>query len=134
LQIQKAGAIYFAVVFGTGFILGPLRILWLVPRVGERTAELIETPIMLLVIVFAARWVARRFARPSTAFRLLGMGLVALSFLLFCEFTFVLYLRGLNIHEYFANRDPMAGTVYLVMLGLFVIMPVLFARRRNHLR
>ncbi len=134
MQIQKAGAIYFAVVFGTGFILGPLRILWLVPRVGERTAELIETPIMLLVIVFAARWVARRFARPSTAFRLLGMGLVALSFLLFCEFTFVLYLRGLNIHEYFANRDPMAGTVYLVMLGLFVIMPVLFARRRNHLR
>ncbi len=134
MQIQKAGAIYFAVVFGTGFILGPLRILWLVPRVGERTAELIETPIMLLVIVFAARWVARRFGRPSTAFRLLGMGLVALSFLLFCEFTFVLYLRGLNIHEYFANRDPMAGTVYLVMLGLFVIMPVLFARRRNHLR
>lgn len=63
MQILKGGSIYFAVVFGAGFILGPLRILGLVPRVGERLAELIETPIMLVVVILAARWVSRRLLR-----------------------------------------------------------------------
>lgn len=71
------------------------------------------------------------FVTPLTPFRLLGVGLVALSLLLLCEFTVVLYLRGLTIPEYFAKRDPVAGTVYLVMLGLFAIRPFLFARRGN---
>ena len=34
--------------------------MWLVPRLGTRIAELIETPIMLLVSVVAARWLVRR--------------------------------------------------------------------------
>ena len=47
MQILKAGVLYFALVFGVGFELGPIRIMWAVPRFGERTAELMETPIML---------------------------------------------------------------------------------------
>ena len=31
--------------------------------------------------------------------------------------------------EYVASRDPVAGMVYLVMLGVFAIMPMLVARR-----
>ena len=30
MQLLKAGATYFALVFGAGFVLGPIRILWLV--------------------------------------------------------------------------------------------------------
>jgi hypothetical protein len=29
------------------------------------------------------------------------------------------------------SRDPVAGTVYIVMLGLFAIMPLLVARRSD---
>ncbi len=47
MQILKAGVLYFAVVFGAGFILGPVRILWVAPRLGTRMAELLEMPIML---------------------------------------------------------------------------------------
>ena len=54
-QILKAGTLYFALAFGAGFVLGSIRVLWVVPRLGERTAELMETPIMLVVTVFAAR-------------------------------------------------------------------------------
>ena len=50
MRYLKAAAIYFALVFGAGCVLGPVRILWLVPRVGTRAAELIEMPIMLAVI------------------------------------------------------------------------------------
>ena len=57
------------------------------------------------------------------------MGCVALGLLLVAEFTLVLWLRGLSIGEYLASRDPVSGTVYYVMLGVFAIMPLLVARR-----
>ena len=129
MHVLKAGALYFGLVFGTGFVLGPIRILWLVPRVGERTAELMEAPIMLGVIVLAARWIARRVAVPPAPPRLLGVGVVALGLLIVVEFTVVLWLRGLTIGEYFARRDPVAGTAYIMMLGVFTVMPLLVARK-----
>ncbi len=48
MQIFKAGVLYFTIVFD--FVLGPIRVLWLVPRFGTRMAELMEMPIMLVVI------------------------------------------------------------------------------------
>jgi hypothetical protein len=128
-RLLKAGALYFVLVFGAGFVLGPIRILWVVPRFGERTAELMEAPIMLVVIVLAARWIARRVVVPPTPPSLLGVGVVALGLLLVVEFTVVLWLRGLTIGEYFARRYPAAGTVYMVMLGVFAVMPLLAARK-----
>lgn len=129
MHVLKAGVLYFALAFGAGFVLGPIRVLWVVPRVGERTAELMETPIMLVVIMLAARWVARRLALASTSTTRLGVGGVALGCLLIAEWTMVLWLRGLTMGEYVASRDPVAGMVYLVMLGVFAIMPMLVARR-----
>ena len=64
MQILKAGLIYFALVFGAGFVLGTVRTLWFVPRVGTRIAELMETPIMLVVTIVAARWIVRHLAIP----------------------------------------------------------------------
>jgi hypothetical protein len=122
MRILKAGALYFAIVFGTGFVLGPIRILWAVPRYGARVSELMESPIMFVVTIVAARWIVRRLALPSTPPSRLGMGCVALCLLLVAEFTLVLWLRGLSISEYLASRDPVSGTVYYIMLGVFAIM------------
>ena len=129
MRILKAGVLYFALVFGAGFVLGTIRTLWIVPRVGTRMAELMETPIMLVITIFAARWTVRRLVVPSTPPARLGMGFVALGLVLVAEFTLVLWLRGLTIREYFASRDPVAGTVYYVMLAVFAVMPLLVARR-----
>ena len=52
----KAGVLYFALVFAAGFALGTMRTLWVMPRLGARTAELIEQPVMLGVSILAARW------------------------------------------------------------------------------
>jgi hypothetical protein len=129
MEIPKAGALYYGLVFGAGFVLGTLRVLWVVPRLGTRMSELMETPIMLLVTIVAARWVVKRLAVPYTRSARLGMGCVALGFLLVSEFALALGLRGMSISEYFASRDSVSGTVYYALLGLFAVMPLLVARR-----
>jgi hypothetical protein len=88
-----------------------------------------EAPIMLVVTILAARWIVRRLAVPPKASSRLGMGCVALALMLVAEFTLVLWLRGLSISEYLASRDPVSGTVYYAMLGMFCIMPLLVAPR-----
>jgi len=45
-ETLEAGVLYFALVFAVGFLLGTVRTLWAVPRLGVRTAELMEQPIM----------------------------------------------------------------------------------------
>ena len=110
MRAVKSGLLYFALVFAAGFMLGPIRIFWIAPRVGLRTAELLEAPVMLLVSLVAARWIVRRFAVPPNLSHRLGMGCIALVFMLVAEFTLVLWLRGVSIHQYLVERDPVAGT------------------------
>jgi len=130
-MIVKAAGIYFALVFGAGFALGTIRVLWLVPAVGTRTAELLEMPIMLIVVILSARWMTQQFQVPPTASSRLGMGGMALAMALALDFTVVLWLRGLSFREYIEAFDPVAGTAYFVMLGLFALMPwfVVYGRR-----
>ena len=129
MSILKAGVLYFTLVFGAGFVLGIIRTLWVVPRFGTRMAELMETPIMLVVTIVVARWIVHRLVLPSVPPSRLGMGFVALGLMLVAEFGFVLWLRGLSIREYLASRDPVSQTVYYLMLGMFAIIPFLIARR-----
>ena len=127
MQLLKAAMMYFALVFGAGFALGTIRVLWVVPAVGTRTAELLEAPLMLVVIIVAARWVARHVEVPLTASSRLGMGGIALALVVVLDSTVVLWIRGLSISQYFEAFDPVAGTVYFVMLGVFAMMPLLVA-------
>jgi len=125
MQTVKAGALYFGLVFGAGFVLGAIRTLWVVPRFGRRTAELMEMPIMLAATIVAARWIVLRLSVPSMWSVRLEMGCMALVLMLIAEFGFVLWIRGLSIKEYFATRDPVSGAAYYLLLMVFAIMPSL---------
>ena len=124
-QALKVGALYFAAVFAVGFVLGTIRTLWVTPRIGARAAELIESPIMLVVVVLAARVVVRRHAELTNWMNWLSVGLFALALMLLVEFTVVLWVRGLSLAQYFATRDPVSTMVYFVLLGVFAVLPVL---------
>lgn len=128
MQVLKAAIVYFGLAFGAGFALGTVRVLWIVPRVGTKTAELLEAPIMLAVTILAARWVVRRLSPRVGAAARLGVGFIALGCLLVAEFGVALWLRGLTIREYLAGRDPVSGTVYFILLGVFAVMPLFVAR------
>ena len=131
MQTMKAAGLYFALVFGAGFVLGTIRVLWVVPAFGPRTAELLEMPVMLAIVVLSARWVTQHVQVPPTASSQIGMGGMALVMALALDFTVILWIRGLSFLQYVDAFDPVAGTAYFVMLGLFALMPwfVVCARR-----
>ena len=129
MQMLEAGTVYFALVFDVGFVLGAIRTLWVVPRVGTRKAELTEMPVMLAVTILAARWTVLRLAVPPMLSARIGMGCIALVLMLLAEFGFVLWIRGLSIKEYFSTRDPVSGTAYYAMLVVFAVMPMLVSKK-----
>lgn len=128
MRVLRPALTYFALVFGTGFVLGVVRVTWLVPRVGERIAELVEMPLMFIVIVFAARWVVRRFALRARS-ALLATGIAAVVLLLLAEFTFAVVLQARPLVDYITSRDPVSGGVYLALLLLMALMPRVLVRR-----
>lgn len=130
MRILKAAGLYFILVFGAGFLLGIVRVPFLVPRVGVRVAELLEMPVMLVAIVLAARLVVRVFALrrwPTSA----CTGLLALAFTLVAEFSFARLLQGQSPIQYIASRDPVSGSVYAAVLLLFALMPALISRSQR---
>lgn len=125
----KAGAAYFGLVFGSGFLLGCIRVPLLVPRLGERLAELLEMPIQFIVIVFAARYVVRRFRLPADTMTRVGVGLVALGLAIAAELLLAVAMSDRSLGQYIASRDPVSGSVYLLMLLVFALLPLALARR-----
>ncbi|MGA3176077.1 MAG: hypothetical protein ABSE19_01890 [Candidatus Acidiferrum sp.] len=85
MKTARAGLTYFAIIFGVGFVLGTIRVFLVVPQVGVRTAELIEEPIMFMVVLLAARWLVRRFTLELFGDRL-SAGLIGLGLLLAAEY------------------------------------------------
>ncbi len=121
-RVGLAGFLYFIAVFQVGFLLGILRVLWLEPWLGTRSAELLEMPFMLVAIMFASRWVVRRM-RLDHIKEPLWAGLFALALLLIAEVAVVLELRGVSISDYVHDRDAVTGTIYLIMLWVFALFP-----------
>ena len=123
LKTIQAGLSYFAIVFGTGFILGAFRVSLLVPRIGERWAELAEMPLMAIVIFWAAGFILRHFEAMRSPMRALVAGLLALAMLMSAELTLATLLQGKTLGEYIGSRDKVSGSVYLALLLVFAAMP-----------
>lgn len=119
----RAGFTYFAIVLGTGFALGVIRVPFLVPRMGERWAELAEMPIMATVIFFAAGLVLRRFPDIHTPAKALMAGVLAFVLTVAAELGLALVLQDRSLGEYIGSRDKVSGSVYLALLLVFAAMP-----------
>ena len=121
---MRAAAVYFCLVFGVGFLLGPVRVLFLEPRIGLRAAELTELPFMIAAITLAARFILRRYPRGP-----LRTGLVALALLLGAEISVGMLMRGLSLAQILFDRDPVSGPAYYASLAYFAILPWYLSRR-----
>lgn len=131
MLILKAGLTYFVIVFGAGFALALVRLPLLVPRFGVRTAELLETPVMLAVIFWASRRLIHHYPDLHRSSRLLA-GAVALVLLVGAELLLAHALGTRSLGQYIASRDPVSGSVYLASLVLFAVAPAI-GKSRSHL-
>ena len=84
-QTTKAGALYAIIVLLNGFIVGTIRVLLLVPGVGETTAVIVEAPIMLAASWFVCHWCVDRLSVRRTVPAGSLMGLVAFLVLMSAE-------------------------------------------------
>lgn len=128
-QVLKAGVMYFLVVVGAEFVLEVIRLQVVALHVGERLAEMLEIPNVLLATIIGARWVIDRFTFPPLPGIRLSVGLVALVLLLIGEVAVILPLHGLSIAEYLASQDPVVGVAPLGALGVLTVMPFLVGYR-----
>ena len=128
MKLFTASAVYFAIVFGAGFVFGMARVMWLVPTVGVRVAELTELPLMLAVVFVAARWVNRRFLAERNQPSRLIVGVTALVLLLLAELIIGVMFLDVTPKDAFLTRDPVSGTGYYLSLCVFALMPWFIGR------
>jgi len=118
-----AALVYFGLVLGTGFVLGIIRVPFIVPKIGERWAELAEMPIMATVIFISSGYILNRFPEIQTSAHSLIVGFLALALSVFAEIGLAVALQSQTLVEYFASRDKVSGSVYIVLLVFFALMP-----------
>jgi hypothetical protein len=119
----RAAVVHFAIVLGAGFVLGVFRVPLLVPRIGERWAELAEMPVMAGVIFFAAGYLLRRFPEICSPGRALVTGFLALVFSVAAELGLAALLQDRTLLEFIGSRDKISGSVYVALLLVFAVMP-----------
>ena len=129
MRIAAAAVLYFAVVFGVGFLLGPIRVLFLEPHLGPTSAALCEAPFLVAAMVFASRWVPRfvRLRRDGSSLALMGGGTLVLQQM--ADVAVGIGLRGIAPSEQLAHFFTAPALVYAGLLLAFAAMPIVVHRR-----
>jgi hypothetical protein len=128
VKIASAAVLYFLAVFGAGFVLGPIRVLWLEPRLGVVTATLCEAPFLLLAMIAAAYWIPRLIRLAAGIGAMLAMGLGALALQQGADFVVGTALRGISATDQVARLTSPEGAIYAALLVLFALMPAIVNR------
>lgn len=130
VRTAAAALLYFAVVFGVGFVLGPIRVLRLEPRFGQTIAVACESPFHLVAMAVAARWLPAAMRLPRKLKWLALMGLGALALQQAADIVVGIALRGSGPAAHLAYFATPAGLIYAGLLLLFAAMPALVNYRR----
>ena len=123
----KAGTAYFVCVFAVGFVLGPIRELWIIPRVGRVLAILAESVVMLAVSVFFAQRILRWFAVPKRMGTRVAVGVIAFALLQIAEVGLAFWLRGQNPRQYVFSFWSVPGAISLLVQMAFGAIPAVTA-------
>lgn len=126
----KAGATYFIAVFFVAFVIGIIRVLVLVPKIGEVIAVSLEAPVVLSVSWFAARWAAGRFRLTHTISSRLTMGGFAFALLMIVELAMATLIFGQPLSDYFAAVGSLPGAIGLGTQMIFAFIPLIQRTRQ----
>ena len=121
--LSLAAALYFALVFAAGFVLGTIRVLMIAPRLGELAAVLLETPVMLVLSWLACGAAIRAFAIRGRGPGLV-MGAAAFALLMTAEFALSLLVFGRSPDQFVRAFTAPAGALGLASQVAFGLFPV----------
>tara|TARA_R110000824_G_scaffold48175_19_gene136304 strand:+ start:792 stop:1202 length:411 start_codon:yes stop_codon:yes gene_type:complete len=124
-NVLKAAIFYFLGVFTLGFILGTMRIFFLVPQTGPVNAVLIEIPVMLFFSWFFCRFLTRRFAIPPEPYERLMMGFIAFACLMTGEALVAVLLQQGRMTDFFMTFDLPENRIGLGGQIAFALFPML---------
>ena len=122
MRIAGAGLAYWAVVFALGFVLGTVRVTWVIPAVGLMPATLLELPIILGASWLAAGWLVRRFAIVGSG-EALAVGALAFAILMVAECALAGMLAGQSPAQWLAGLRQPHALVGLSGQVVFALMP-----------
>lgn len=131
-RVLIGGLVYFLLAFGLGFLLGSLRVLVLVPRMGLLAAVAVEVPLMLFATWWQARWTVRKLAVPADASERLMMGAVAFSLLMLAEAGLAVIALSMTPAGWLAGLATPAGVLGLLGQIVFALWPWVQGRRKRH--
>ena len=127
-RVLHAAALYFALVFAVGLMLGPPRVLWLEPWLGKTIAVLLEAPLLIAAMWFAAR-LAPAWARVQGGWlSYLCIGFAALLLQQIADLAVGFGFRGMTLAEQTAYFATPAGLIYILTLIAFALIPLIRSR------
>jgi hypothetical protein len=122
VRIASAAIVYWAVVFALGFVLGTVRVLWVIPLVGLIPATLLELPVILAASWFAAGWLVHRFVIVSSS-EALAVGALAFVVLMAAECAMAGVLIGQTPAQWLAGLAEPHALLGLAGQVAFALMP-----------
>jgi hypothetical protein len=121
----KTGFIYFLIMFAVGFALGVVRVLLVVPHVGELYAVLLEVPLMVFISWQVSRWVLRRYFKGNDLQNYLIIGVSALLFLIIVEYLLAVTVFHRSTSEFILGLQSLPGAIGLTGQIIFGAIPVM---------
>ncbi|OAE99916.1 hypothetical protein AYJ54_32020 [Bradyrhizobium centrolobii] len=128
-------AAYFAIVFAAGFALGVLRVLVLLPSLGETVAVLLEMPVILTSAWLACRWIITRFGVPKKGTAGLIMGGLAFALLMTAEFLLATLGLERTVSEQlirYGRVPELRGLAGQLLFAAFPNIQLALMRRSEH--
>lgn len=128
MKVFKVGFLYFFITFVIAFVLGIMRVMFVIPVVGELTAVLIEIPLMIFVSWKVSAWVSTKYFLDRAVKDYLLVGAIAFLFLMVAEYFLAVFAFGRTSGEYILSLQTEAGLIGL--LGQIGFAAVPFAQRK----
>ena len=115
-------------LFAFGFVLGTIRVLFVVPHIGELAATIAEVPVMLTAAYYTCRWAIRRWQVPSTTAIRLAMVPWFLALLFVFEALLGATLFGRSVAEQWTALGSPAGLVGISAQIIAAILPLFVSK------
>ena len=126
-----AASAYFLALFSLGFVLGTIRVIFVVPRVGELAATIAEVPVMLAAAYFVCRWAIRRWQVPPAIAVRLAMVPWFLALLFAFEALLGAILFGRSVAEQWVALSMPGGLVGISAQIIAALLPLFVGKSKR---